>query len=884
MMISEVTVNNRLNPVGIDCLTPRVSWVFAPSETVGEAQTAYEIIVATDENAIVQNLGNFHSTGRVAGADNINVPLGVPLKTRTRYFVRVRAWGLDGLPTEFSDTFFFETGNRGQFSGEWITDNRLPIARDEDFYKHRPSPVFVKGFRASKGVAKARLYISGLGFYEARINGKNVTPSVLNPPLSNYSKTVYYSTFDVTSLICGGENTIEVEVGNGMYNPLPLKVFGKYNLRDKFAVGVPKVILDLEVTYQDASKEYVKTDTTWGWYESGLLFNNIYIGEVYDSRHKGGFPEAHPLKEVRPVDMRGEGLGSLRANEMELIHITKVIDVPAASITQRASGEYIVDYGQNFNGMIRICLKDDAGEHVTMEYGETLNSKGEVDCSSTIAGSVNGNGGKDAPTLPTQKDTIIANGTMVEYSQKFTFHSGRYVSIKGSKNLVIDKVQGLRINTDLTEIGEVHTSSEMLNTLYSVATWTKLSSIYSIQADTPRERFCYGGDIVCTSNALSYQYNTYNFYAKIINDFAQEQDINGGITETAPYMGIRTGGLGGTSGPLGWQLVFPYLHKMLLKHYGDTGLIEKSYPRLKKQVEFLETIDYEYVRNRGLGDWCAVAVAGKDPKEASKKDFIEMVHYYLHFKYFTQFAELLRKEDDLAKYTKVCQSIRKYIQDNFQNKDKTFYDASQTSNALALYAGLSNAEETVEALLHSIVNRNNGHLDGGIFGTKAVYSVLARHNKNDAIYNYLNKDTYPSFGFMLKKGATTIWERMEESSGDAHGVEAQNHSMFTSFTEWYYQGLGGISANYNAVGFDNITITPFIHNALNHVYCKVNTVRGLVQANWKRSTENKELINLSITIPIGAKATLVVPKGYQAAGNNDTLLQSGTHQITLKQL
>lgn len=884
MNVDRVTINHKENPLGVDSLTPKISWV-VKSDTIGDVQTAYEIIVATSQRNINNNIGDFYCSGRVVSSKSLNVDIEGAIRSRTRYYVKVRVWNFKEVATPFSEVFFFETGNFGNFSGEWITDNRPPIKMESDLYKLRPAPIFTKSFTVIKEVRSARLYIAGLGFYEARINSHNVTDSVLNPAITNYSKVVLYNTYSVSRRLVLGKNTLEVELGNGMYNPLPIKVFGKYNLRDKYITGTPKLILDLEIKYTDGSSDYIKTDTTWQWYMGSLLSNNLYIGEVYDS----SIDDSTTLQEYFEVlPVRHSDVGKLSASEIEPIEITRVIDVPSSRIRKIAPGQYIIDYGQNFNGLIDITLKDQKGIEVELTYAEALRDDGFLDYSSTVVGSIDGNGGDGSPKSPIQKDVIVCSGEEVTYRQKFTFHSGRYVGVCGSSSLIILRVQGLRINTAMEEIGHVKTSNSFLSELYDVSTWTKLSSVYSVQADTPRERFGYGGDIVCTSDSLSYQFNTYNFYKKIVTDFSLEQDQNGGITETAPYMGIRTGGLGGTSGPLGWQFVYPYLQKKLLQYFGDIDTIVQEYPRLKRQIDFLLGIDYDYIQTRGLGDWCSIAAAGKDPKSIREKGFVEMIFYYLHLKYFIGFAKLLSKTDDYNKYSEITKDVYDYIIKKFKNIDGSFASGDQTSYAFAIYAGLASdyqekdtthLTQIAQSFVRQIVDKDKGHLTGGIFGTKMTYVVMNKISQNRVIYDYLNKISYPSFGFMLNNGATTIWERMEKTEAEGHGVESQNHSMFTSYTAWYYEGLGGITPNDDAIGFSHVSIVPFIVDDLDYVECSIDTVRGVVGSRWERVSEGVDLV---VDIPVGVVATLTIPEGYNCPGNKAIkALLSGRQSIHL---
>jgi alpha-L-rhamnosidase len=383
-------------------------------------------------------------------------------------------------------------------------------------------------------------------------------------------------------------------LGNGWWNPLPFKLFGKWDLRNYQQTGRPCVKAEIHILYKDGTTDRIITDETWKTAPGPIVKNNVYLGEHYDARkEKQSWNLSGSAKDWKnAVTVQGPA-GALSVQMQPPIRITKIIK--PIGIKEQGKDTFIVDMGQNFAGVARIKLRGPAVKKITLRYGEGLFSNGSINLMTTVATQIKKGGIKGGPGAPEtawQEDSYTLKGEGIEqWSPRFTFHGFRYVEITGWPGTpTINDIEGLRMNSDLESGGSFSCSNEMFNQLHNVIQWTFLSNVFSVQSDCPgREKMGYGADMVVSSGAYLYNYDMANFYSKAIKDFANEQQADGGITEIAPFTGIADRGYGGDSGPLGWQLGFPFLQKQLYDQYGDKKIIADYYDAFIKQMNFLQS-------------------------------------------------------------------------------------------------------------------------------------------------------------------------------------------------------------------------------------------------------------------------------------------------------
>jgi len=867
VIVKNLRCEYAVNPLGIDVIKPRLSWVIE-SDKRNQKQTAYRILVATSRENLESDNADLWDSDKVQSGQSINVPYdGKALKSSQRCFWKVKVWDNHDSESDWSEPAFFEMAllNPDDWDGIWINDGKSNPEKDEDFYNDDPAPLFRKQFEAAKKIKRARLYISGLGYYEASINGQRVGEAVLDPGWTSYAKRVLYSTYDVTDLLDKGQNAIGVTLGNGWYNPLPLTLFGQFNLRDVLAIGRPRFIAQLNIEYDDGTGDSVITDETWKVTEGPILRNNVYLGEVYDARKeipgwdKAGFDDSG-WKNAKPAT---EEVGPLQAQWSEPIKITRTLK--PVSVTEIEPGKYIFDMGQNYAGWVRLKVKGPAGTEVNLRFGELLYPDGTLNCMTTVCGCIKGrfgpptwkqptNGGPGAPEVAEHRYKYILKGDGQEiYTPKFIFHGYRYIEVTGYPGKPKkDALEGLRLNSAIEKVGDFDCSNDLFNRIQEMILWTFLSNVFSIESDCPhREKLGYGGDIVAVSEMAMLNFDMSKFYVKTVRDYQDSVRPNGGFAETAPYIGIAVQGFGGGTGPIGWGIANPYLQRQLYQYYGDKRLIEEQFETIKTWVNFLREKVPDHIIPTGISDHESL-----DPRPFS---LTSTAFNYYNAKICSELAEIIGESNLAEEYGKLAKDIKAAFNERFHNKEAQLYEmtydtGTQTCNSFVLYMGLATEElhqDVLDELLDNIAS-HEGHLTTGIFGTKFILDVLTKNDHVDVAYKMANHKTFPSWGYMLENGATTLWEKW----GFDDNAYSHNHPMFGAVSEWFYKAIAGINPAPDANGFDKIIIKPNVVGDMTWAKGTYNSIRGEIVSDWR--IEGDKLF-LNVTIPGNTEATVFVP-------------------------
>jgi alpha-L-rhamnosidase len=864
--ISQLKTESRNNPLGIDVFNPRFSWILT-AEDRGQFQSAYQILVSDDQLILSNDSANIWDSRKTESSRTFEIVYdGLKLESFRRYYWKVRVWDGFGHAGNWSSTAWFETSmmQPSDWIAEWISDSKPIPENDADFYLDSPNPLLRKEFKIKKNIQSARLYIAGLGYYVASINGKRVGDQILDPAWTNYGKEIMYSIYDVTQMLAKGDNAIGIMLGNGWYNPLPIKLFTRYNLRDYLTVGKPCLKAQIRICYADGTVQTILTDDCWRTGDGPVLQNSVYLGETYDARliqDAWDKPNFKSKKWLRAQVISGP-VGNLVAQYLPPIRITKVLK--PVKITEPSPGVFLFDFGQNFAGVPRLKVNGPAGTTVILRSGEDIHSDGTLNNLTVIAGQLKSfwklNGGPGCPDDPSNIICYTLNGKGDEtYTPQFTFSSFRYVEMRGFPGKPdLYSIEGLRMNSDLKETGSFSCSNEMFNQIQEMCKWTFLSNVFSIQSDCPaREKFGYGGDIVATAESFNYNFDMSSFYRKVVQDFVNDVRQKGGMPEIAPSMGISSEGIGDGNGSPGWQLAFPTLLKVLYDYYGDIQVIEKNYEVLKRQVEFMQSVTPDNIVKNDISDHESI-----DPKPISLS---ATAFYFQHVKLLAEFSVLLGKEKDANRFKLLADTIKNsFIQTFLEKGTGVFGSGTQAAQLFAFYYGLipeGSKNEAMERLLSEINQKHNGHLSTGIFGTKFMFDVLRTENLNSVAYTVANQKTFPGWGYMLTKGATTLYE----SWAYPDTVASQNHPMFGSISEWFYKSLIGINAT--SPGFSTIEIKPQPAGDLTWAKGYYDSVVGRIESDWE-IVGNR--FKLKVSVPVNTKALIFIP-----SKNNENLLESG---------
>lgn len=829
----KLTCEYLVNPLGIAMGKPRLSWTLA-GDGSDQWQTAYEIVVTDPTKNIVWQ------SGKVSSSQNLHVEYaGKPLQPFTRYTWRLKVYDQDGIASSWSVPQWFETTS-ANWSGEWIGDGSRQFEKDEDFYKEDPMPLFRRSFETKKKIATARLYISGLGYYEAYLNGQKIGDHVLDPGFTAYKKQVLYTVYDITTQVRNGTNTANIMLGNGWYNALPLRFWGGLNMRAALTTGRPCVKALIRITYVDGSTTLVPTDASWETAPGPVVRNNIFLGEHYDARLEA--PETGWKQAVKVEGPAGE----LTPQMQPPIRVTKI--VKPISINEIRPGVFILDMGQNFAGVVRVKVKGAAGTKVNIRYGEDKYPDGSLNVMTSVAGQIkSNNGGPGAPAIAWQEDSYILKGKGIEtWAPRFTFHGFRFIEVTGWPGKpTLQDIEGLRMNSDLQKDGTFTSSNSMFNKLNETIQWTFLSNVFSVESDCPaREKLQYGGDILCVAEAYMFTYQMPQFYAKAIRDFANDQRPLGGMTETAPFVGIADSGPGDGSGPMGWQAAYPYLVKKMYEYYGDKRIIEENYAALTRLIQFLQSRAKDNLfEKEDLGDHEAL--------DTRAIPLIASSFYLLQVRSMAEFADVLNKTEDVTKYTALAEAIQKAIVQKFY-VNGAFEKGTQTAQLAGLWSNLVKDQKALDTL-EAAFAKHNWHVSTGIFGTKMLFDVLRENEQNDMAYRIANQRSFPGWGFMLESGATTLWETWAASDN----VFSKNHPMFGSIAEWFYRSLLGI--NPAAAGFKKIIIKPQPAGDLTFAKGSYNSLYGKISSDWKIAQGK---FTLKVGIPANTSAEIWVPLKY----------------------
>ena len=850
-------------PLGIDAARPRLSWKLAANvaDARSQRQSAYQILVASDAASLRADRGNLWDSGKIESAEQLHIVYqGRPLASAERCYWKVRAWDQADRPTPFSQPSWWEMGllMPADWTGQWIGDGKPLPERDEHFYLDDPAPILRKTFRARPGVRRARLYAAGLGYYELRINGEKVSDHLLDPAWTSYAKRVLYTTHDVTALLKNGPNAVAAMLGNGWFNPLPLRMWGRINLREHLEVGRPRLIAQLNIEYADGTKESVVSDKGWRVTEGPIIRNSVYLGEVYDARRE------RPGWDQPGVDDRDWADASPVSEPSAPLHSQTVPPIRAtatlrpATVTEIRPGVFIFDMGQNFAGWARLRVEGPRGTTVKMRMGELLNPDGTLNVMTSVAGQIKGankdgtpRGGPGAPIVAWQSNEYTLRGSGPEvYTPRFTFHGFRYVEVTGFPGTpTLASIEGLRLNTAVEPAGTFTCSNNLINRVQTMVQWTLMSNLFSVQSDCPgREKFQYGGDIVASSEMALLNYDMASFYAKTVLDHQDAARGPGWFTETAPFLGIAADSFGDGAGPISWGLAHPLLVTQLYQYYGNERIVEQHYDAARRWVELLNANATGDIIDRCIGD--------HESLDKNPVALIATAHYFQAARLIERMAHVLGRKSDNERYAALAQRIREAFIERFLAPGSGRFDSStQACQATALHMGLvpdAERDAAIRTMVDRVMVDHDGHIATGIFGTKYLLDSLTQTGHADVAYTMVTQETFPGWGHMLAKGATTLWEHWEYSDN----TYSHNHPMFGSVSEWFFKGLGGIKPHPEAVGFDRILIEPHVAGDLKWARARYDSVRGPVVSHWNLDGDR---LSLEVEVPVNATAVVRVP-------------------------
>jgi alpha-L-rhamnosidase len=788
-----------VNPVGIDMAKPRFFWIVGHQER-GQVQSAYEVIVSTDPKAAA---GDAWDSGKVASARSTQVPFaGKALESGKSYYWKVKAWDRDGRESAWSAVARFDTGlfNKSDWKGVWIG----------------PKNQLRKEFTLSGRVKRARAYVAGLGYHELRLNGRKAGSHVLDPAWTTYDKRVLYVTYDVTRFLREGANAAAVTLGHGWYKDRAL-------------------LLRIDIEMEDGTTTSVVSDTTWKAADGPIVADSVYDGETYDARREtAGWERPGFDDKDWPAAKAVKGpAGVLSAQLMPAIQIVDTI-VPL-KMSSPLPDVYVFDMGQNFSGWARLRVQGPRGADVRLRFAELLYNNGTLNQENLRSAQA--------------EDHYILKGEGEEaWEPRFTYHGFRYVEVTGFPGTPkLDTIRGRVVHSAVEPIGSFAASKDILNGLQRIITWGQKTNLHSIPTDCDQrdERMGWMGDAQGTAEEAIMNFDMAAFYTNFVRDIRDVQDAKGRITDTVPFI------WGSRPADPAWGTAYPLIAWYMYQYYGDTRILEDHYAGLKKYVEFLRsTAENGVLKWSHYGDWVAV--------EKCPSAIVSSFYYYYDVKVLADAARVIGKTGDAALYDKLAAEIKAAFNREFYDpKTGNYADGTQTANTLPLFLDIATEKQggAWGRLFDDIVYKHDSHLTTGIIGTKYIMELLTRNGSADLAYDIACKTDYPSWGYMIANGATTLWELWQKREGPS--MNSHNHPMFGSVGSWLYKALAGINLAPGTTGFESVLIQPQMVRDLTHASGSTRTVRGEVACAWSR-TERK--IRVEVTIPFGSEAEVVIPK------------------------
>jgi alpha-L-rhamnosidase len=711
----------------------------------------------------------------------------------------------------------------------------------------QPAACLRRTLALSKNVQSARLYVTALGSYRVFVNGSRVGSDVMTPDFTDYRKRVLYQVYDVINLLASGNNVISALLGDGWYGS-GLTWVGMH-----FFPPPDRFVAQLELDYADGSHDSIVTDNSWRVAQSAILRSDIYGGEAYDARmeqtgwNKPGFEDS-TWEPAVVADVPSIKLSSQIAAPARVI-----ATLEPKQVTPLANGAYIFDMGQNMVGWATLKVKGASGTRVRLRFAEILNPDGTIYTANL----------RNADA--TDEYTLRGGGEEV-FSPHFTFHGFRYVEVTGYPGTPsLDAVRGEVVSSVSGDpVAKLATSSDLVNRMWSIGIWGQRGNFLSIPTDCPQrdERLGWMGDAGVFWRTGSYNFDIAAFSQKFVQDIVDAQNRQGAFTNVSPN--TLPSSVDETEEPSpdsdqigapGWGdagVIVPWTTWL---QYGDKAIIEENWEAMERWMTFIQSRNPDFLRTKGVGpnfaDWLA-------PDGNTNKDMLATAYWALIANMMSEMAHAIGKEAEAKRYDDILQNIRSAFQKAYIKDNGEVGTGTQTSYVVALYTRM--APSALEPMLVEKLVRNieahNWHLSTGFLGTPFLLFTLADHGRSDVAYRLLLNDTYPSWGYMLSKGATTWWERWNGDTGDPT-MNSYNHYAFGSVIAWVYRYAAGIDTTPDSPGFKEIVIHPHLDSRMTSARAEYESIYGKIVSDWKGTPAGP--FSLSVTIPANTSARVVLP-------------------------
>ena len=890
----------RVNPQGIDERQPRLTWQVTSPER-GAKQTAYQILVASSRELLAKNSGDLWDSGKVASAETVNlVYAGKPLASRQPCFWKVCVWNENGQAA-WSEPAQWTMGllQPDDWRGAYISyHDDTPVWKATGSLFLPPAHQFRKEFDAGKTIQRATIYATALGIYELQLNGQRVGDAYFAPGWTDYHQRAYYNTYDVTPLVKRGKNAIGAWLADGWYSGyigfglltgIGTEKIGRYTYGK-----TPALMAQLEIEYTDGSREIVGTDKSWKVTGDGPVREaDFLMGESYDARREttgwtqpdyddskwspamlaseaGSVPAtfyefANPKQPGDKIQVKGHpvDLGFRRPLKLEAlpgVPVRATQEITPVAITSPTNGIYIFNLGQNFAGVARLKVKGPAGTKIQLRFGEMLYPDGRLMTENL----------RKARAV----DTYILRGDAAgeEWTPHFTFHGFQYVEVSGYPGRPNkDAITGIVLHSDTPLTSGFECSDPMANRLFKNVVWTQRANFIDLPTDCPQrdERFGWMGDAQIYAHCATLNADVAAFYTKWLREVMEAQRPSGAFPGYCPYP-FQHGWDFGTA----WcdaGVICPWT---VWQAYGDTRIIERCWPFMVKFMDWRKATSTNYlgiVHGNDWGDW--LSFGKKTPL-----DYVDTVYFAYTAELMAEMAAAIGKTTEAAKYMDMSARVRQAFQNKYLQPDGTLTINTQTAYALALFANLipeNLRAKSGKILADKIITGESAEDSGmttGFLGTRPLLPVLTSVGENNLAVKLFQSRKFPSWGYEVSQGATTIWERWNSYTKEYGfgGKDGQQNASMNSFAhysfgavcEWMINDLAGIQSD--GVGYQKIIIHPNPpspdsnpeRKPIDWVNAHYDSIRGRIVSNWKRTPGR---FDLDVEIPANTTATVYLP-------------------------
>ena len=847
MRIEKLRTNHIENPIGYQMEDVSLSWVVTEAKGDKAARARVEISKDADFAELIAD------SGEREDLDSLCYTPEIELEEGTRYYWRVRVWDDEG-DTALSGTAYFETAKTMR-QAKWI---QAPFSQEVH-------PLFRKKLTVGEGVKAARLYISGLGVYEAWLNGEKAGDEYLAPFYNDYNLWTQYQTYDVTKLLTAGENVLGVMLGNGWYKGR----FGFVDKMDKLYGDTFKLICELHITYEDGHEELVCSDESWLCAPSPVQSSSIYDGEVWDSRKE--------IPGWADVSCKEEGFVPAVGSEPPLGALTPRLSLPVrimetikpVELIHTPAGEQVIDFGQIMTGWVEFDCREPEGTEILFQFGEILQE---------------GNFYNENLRTAKEEFRYIADGREARVRPHFTFYGFRYMKVTGMEKLSLQDFTGCVIYSEMEQIGRITTSNPKINQLFSNALWGQKGNFLDAPTDCPQrdERMGWTGDAQAFCATASYNMYTPAFYRKFMYDMKLEQDTLGGaVPHVVPdilgqidrilHKNDRESdniAVSTAHSSCAWADAATIIPWTLYRTYGDLTLLKEQYGNMKAWTDRIRAIDVEKCGGRYLwtdgfhfADWLALDNYQPGSFGATDSYYVASVFYFYSASLTAKAAKALGRKEEEAYYTNMAEHVKKAIQEEYFTATGRIAVNTQTAMALALQFDLvpEQFRERLVQDLYAKLKADHFHLTTGFVGTQFLCPVLAENGLAKVAYTLLLNEDYPSWLYEVNMGATTVWERwnsvLPDGSISDTGMNSLNHYAYGSIVEWMYRYMCGLNACEDQAGFRRFLVKPYVDERFDKVSMEYDSAKGRIVSGWEKTGEG---YTFRVEVPFDTEAEFVL--------------------------